>query len=145
MGLTTKIHFACDGRGLPLAVLPTPGQRHDGICARPLLERIRVPRSGLGRPRCRPGHVIADKADSSRGFRAYPRRRGIGHTVPEKCSSTGRLSKRSPPAGRSRCSSPCNIVASNRDHSRPKASPPLRRVTGSPSPTRPRRLSGHSE
>ncbi|WP_407700179.1 transposase [Streptomyces liliifuscus] len=45
-GLTTKIHLACDGKGRPLAVLVTPGQRHDSICARPLLERIRVPRTG---------------------------------------------------------------------------------------------------
>ncbi|GAA3482056.1 hypothetical protein GCM10018966_065880 [Streptomyces yanii] len=49
-----------------------------------MLERIRVPRAGLGRPRCRPDHVIADKAYSSRGFRAYLRRRGIGHTIPQK-------------------------------------------------------------
>jgi transposase len=62
----------------------TPGQRHDSISARPLLERIRVPRTGMGRPRCRPDHVIADKAYSSRGFRAYLRRRGIAHTIPEK-------------------------------------------------------------
>lgn len=39
---------------------------------------------GRGRPCCRPGHVIADKAHVSRGFRAYLRRRGIGHTIPEK-------------------------------------------------------------
>ncbi|MDX3434406.1 IS5 family transposase [Streptomyces sp. ME01-18a] len=83
-GLTTKIHLACDGRGRPLAILLTPGQRHDGICARPLLERIRVPRTDLGRPRCRQDHVIADKAYSSRGFRAYLRRRGIGSIIPEK-------------------------------------------------------------
>ncbi|MFJ1874302.1 IS5 family transposase [Streptomyces chartreusis] len=83
-GLTTKIHLACDGRGRPLAILLTPGQRHDSICARPLLERIRVPRVGLGRPRCRPDHVIADKAYSSRSFRAYLRRRGIAQTIPEK-------------------------------------------------------------
>ncbi|WP_435887559.1 transposase [Streptomyces antimycoticus] len=70
-GLTTKIHLACDGRGRPLAILLTPGQRHDSICARPLLERIRVPRTGLGRPRGKPDQVIADKAYSSRGFRAY--------------------------------------------------------------------------
>jgi transposase len=62
----------------------TPGQRHDSICARLLLERIRVPRTGPGRPHCRPDHVIADKACSSRGFRSYLRRRGIGHTIPEK-------------------------------------------------------------
>ncbi|WSD92002.1 IS5 family transposase [Streptomyces canus] len=83
-GLTTKIHLACDGKGRPLAVLVTPGQRHDSICARPLLERIRVPRAGRGRPRCRPDQVIADKAYGSRGFRAYLRKRGIGHTIPEK-------------------------------------------------------------
>ncbi|MFI5819443.1 IS5 family transposase [Streptomyces rishiriensis] len=83
-GLTTKIHLACDGRGRPLAILLTPGQRHDSICARPLLERIRVPRSGLGRPRCRPDQVVADKAYSSRGFRAYLRKRGIACTILEK-------------------------------------------------------------
>ncbi|MFF9819857.1 IS5 family transposase [Streptomyces sp. NPDC014006] len=83
-GLTTKIHLACDGRGRPLAVLLTAGQRHDGICARPLLERIRVPRLGRGRPRCRPDHVVADKAYASRGLRAYLRKRGIAHTIPEK-------------------------------------------------------------
>ncbi|ATZ29429.1 Transposase DDE domain protein [Streptomyces lavendulae subsp. lavendulae] len=81
-GLTAEIPLACDGRGRPLAVLLTPGQRHDGVCVRPLPGRIRVPRTG--RPRCRPDHVIADKAYSSRGFRAYLRRRGIGHTIPEK-------------------------------------------------------------
>ncbi|MFD0312976.1 IS5 family transposase [Streptomyces flavalbus] len=83
-GLTTKVHLACDGKGRPLAILVTPGQRHDSVCARPLLERIRVPRTGLGRPRCRPDQVIADKAYSSRSFRAYLRKRGIAHTIPEK-------------------------------------------------------------
>ncbi|MEW2404449.1 IS5 family transposase [Streptomyces sp. NPDC046862] len=83
-GLTTKIHLACDGKGRPLAILLTPGQRHDSVCAQPLLERIRVPRTGQGRPRCRPDQVIADKAYSSRGFRAYLRKRGIAHTIPEK-------------------------------------------------------------
>ncbi|MFF5438860.1 IS5 family transposase [Streptomyces achromogenes] len=83
-GLTTKVHLACDGQGRPLAFLLTPGQRHDSVCARPLLERIRVSRIGPGRPRRRPDQVIADKAYSSRGFRAYLRRRGIAHTIPEK-------------------------------------------------------------
>ncbi|WP_329359675.1 IS5 family transposase [Streptomyces sp. NBC_01483] len=82
--VTTKVHLACDGQGRPLAFLLSPGQRHDSVSARSLLERIRVPRLGLGRPRCRPDHVIADKAYSSRRFRAYLRRRGIAHTIPEK-------------------------------------------------------------
>ncbi|MFE6097752.1 IS5 family transposase [Streptomyces massasporeus] len=82
--MTTKTHLACDGQGRPLAVLLTAGQRHDGTCARPLLERIRVPRVGRGRPRCRPDHIVADKAYASRGLRAYLRKRGIAHTIPEK-------------------------------------------------------------
>ncbi|GAA1708104.1 hypothetical protein GCM10009680_56140 [Streptomyces yatensis] len=82
--LTTKVHLACAGKGRPLTILITPGQRHDSICARTVLERIRVPRTGLGRPCCRPAHLIADKAYSSRGFRVHLRRRGITHTVPEK-------------------------------------------------------------
>ncbi|MFF4060804.1 IS5 family transposase [Streptomyces sp. NPDC001668] len=83
-GLTTKIHLACDGKGRPLAVLRTPGQRHDSICAGPLLERIRVPRNGPGRPRSRPDQVIVDKAYSSRGFRAYLRKRSTACTILEK-------------------------------------------------------------
>ncbi|MGW2564460.1 IS5 family transposase [Streptomyces sp. NPDC001514] len=108
-GLTTKIHLACDGRGRPLALLITPGQRHDGICAQPLLKRIRVPRLGPGRPRCRPDHVIADKAYSSRGFRAYLRKRGIGHTIPEKADqqrhrhNRGRQGGRPPSFDRETC------------------------------------------
>ncbi|MFJ4824138.1 IS5 family transposase [Streptomyces bacillaris] len=83
-GLTTKIPLARDGSGRPLALLITPGQRHDGVCAQPLPERICVPRLGPGRPRCRPARVIADKAYTSRGFRTYLRKRGIGHTIPGK-------------------------------------------------------------
>ncbi|MEV8312447.1 IS5 family transposase [Streptomyces flavidovirens] len=83
-GLTTKLHLACDGRGRPLVILLTPGQRHDSVCAEPLLEKIRVPRTGAGRPRRKPDHVLADMAYSSRGFRTYLRRRGIAHTIPEK-------------------------------------------------------------
>ncbi|MFJ1961851.1 hypothetical protein [Streptomyces massasporeus] len=48
-------------KGRPLAIRLTPGQRHDSICARPLLKRIRVPRIGLGRPHCKPDQVAADK------------------------------------------------------------------------------------
>ncbi|MFJ6722650.1 transposase [Streptomyces sp. NPDC091259] len=62
-GLTTKIHLACDGRGRPLAVLLTPGQRHDGACARPLLERIRVPRPPLPTKRRSHSHHFCSGQD----------------------------------------------------------------------------------
>ncbi|WP_353850226.1 transposase [Streptomyces phaeoluteigriseus] len=86
--MTTKVHLACDGRGRPLAILVTPGQRHDSVCARPLLERIRVPPTGPGRPRCRPDQVIADKAYSSCGFRAYRATSRLRH-LNVTCLSTG--------------------------------------------------------
>lgn len=28
-GLSTKIHLSCDGKGRPLSVVLTPGQRHE--------------------------------------------------------------------------------------------------------------------
>ncbi|WP_436839909.1 hypothetical protein [Streptomyces albogriseolus] len=59
--------------------------------ARPLLERVRVPRTGTGRPRCRPDRVIAVNAYSSRGFRAYLRQRGTAHRAarPEPVAGAG--------------------------------------------------------
>ena len=49
-----------------------------------MLGGIRVPRLGPGRPRTRPGRVLADKAYSSKANRALLRRRGIGAVIPEK-------------------------------------------------------------
>lgn len=48
------------------------------------MEAIRVPRLGLGRPRVRPDHVLGDKGYSSKAIRAWLRRRGIPHTIPER-------------------------------------------------------------
>ncbi len=49
-----------------------------------MLDAIRVPRPGRGRPRTRPGRVLADKAYGSRANRTWLRRRGIRCTIPEK-------------------------------------------------------------
>jgi hypothetical protein len=65
-GLTTKVHLACDGRGRPLGMLVTAGQRHESTQLEPLLDAIRVPRPGPGRPRKRPAHLIADRATATR-------------------------------------------------------------------------------
>ncbi|CDR09966.1 transposase IS4 family protein [Streptomyces iranensis] len=60
----------------------TAGQRGDSPQFKPVLEAIRVPRLGRGRPRRRPDRVTADKAYDSRGNRAYLRRRGIKVAIP---------------------------------------------------------------
>ena len=78
----------------------TPGQRHDSICARPLLERIRVPRTGRGRPRRSPDQAIADKAYSSRGFYAYLRKHGNEHTIPDKTDQQRHWHHHGPRGGR---------------------------------------------
>jgi transposase len=62
----------------------TAGQRGDSPQFIPVLEGIRVPRLGRGRPRTRPDRALADKAYSSKANRAYLRRRGIRATIPIK-------------------------------------------------------------
>ncbi|WP_455678615.1 IS5 family transposase [Streptomyces althioticus] len=83
-GLTTKIHLATEQGQKPLSLLITAGHRHDSPQFQPVLERIRVPRAGPGRPRTKPARVRADKAYGSRANRSYLRRRRIGCTIPEK-------------------------------------------------------------
>ena len=58
--------------------------RNDSPQFTAVLEGIRVPRSGQGRPRSRPDRVLGDKAYSSKGNRAYLRRRGITCVIPVK-------------------------------------------------------------
>ncbi|MER7221430.1 IS5 family transposase [Streptomyces eurythermus] len=81
-GLTSKIHLAVEQGQKPLSVLITAGQWGDSPQFEPVLEAIRVPRIGLGRPRKRPDRVRADKAYDSRRNRSYLRRRGIKATIP---------------------------------------------------------------
>jgi transposase len=83
-GLTTKLHLACEQGHKPLSMLLTAGQRGDSPQFVAVLEGIRVPRPGGGRPRTRPDRVIADKAYTSTANRAYLRSRGIKATIPSK-------------------------------------------------------------
>ncbi|MFH9016352.1 IS5 family transposase [Streptomyces sp. NPDC017943] len=69
-GSPAKIHLACDGRGRPLAFVVTAGTRNDCTQAEAVIDAIRVAGSGPGRPRRRPGRVVADKGYSARTFRA---------------------------------------------------------------------------
>ena len=94
-GLTTKLHLACDGHGRPLAVVLTPGQRHESTQLAAVLDTISVPRpGGRGRPRKRPDRLIADKGYSHEACRRRLRRRGIPHTIPERRDQRRRRAKR---------------------------------------------------
>lgn len=77
-GLTSKIHLATDGRGLPMSVTLTPGQAGDNPRPLPLPDQVSVKCDGLGRPRKRPDRVLADKAHSSSSTRQALRAGGPG-------------------------------------------------------------------
>ena len=68
----------------PLSIVLTAGQRGDSPQFQRVLDGIRVPRLGPGRPRTRPERVLADKAYSSKANRALLRWRGIRATIPEQ-------------------------------------------------------------
>lgn len=82
-GQTSKIHLAADRKCRPLAFVLTAGQAADSPQFIPVLKKVRV-RGPVGRPRTRPDAVAGDKAYSSRGNRAYLRKRRIKAVIPEK-------------------------------------------------------------
>ncbi|PKV84338.1 IS5 family transposase [Streptomyces sp. TLI_146] len=99
-GFGTKIHLACEQGQKPLSLLVTAGQRGDSPLFVPVLEAIRVPRLGAGRPRRTPVRVRADKAYSSVANRAYLRRRGIRCTIAEPADQVRNRRRRGRSGGR---------------------------------------------
>ncbi|MEU0633536.1 transposase [Streptomyces sp. NPDC005989] len=99
-GFTSKIHLACEQGQRPLSLLVTAGQRGDSPQFAAVLEGIRVPRTGPGRPRVRPVRVRGDKAYSSHANRAYLRKRGIRCTIPEPADQMANRKRRGKAGGR---------------------------------------------
>ncbi|MGW4983856.1 IS5 family transposase [Streptomyces mirabilis] len=99
-GLSTKVHLASDGRARPLALIVTAGQAGDAPAFEAVMARIRVPRSGFGRPRTRPAAVLADRAYSSRAIRGHLRRRGIRAVIPHPADQIGHRLRRGRLGGR---------------------------------------------
>jgi transposase len=67
-----------------LSLVLTAGQRHESTQLEAVLDGIRVPRLGRGRPRTRPDHLLADRGYSYPRCRWALRQRGIPHTIPER-------------------------------------------------------------
>lgn len=99
-GLSSKIHLAVDGRGLPMSVILTGGQAGDNPQLVPLLDQISVARPGPGRPRSKPEAVLADKAYSHPCTRAPLRARRIRFTSPERSDQKARRAARGSAGGR---------------------------------------------
>lgn len=82
-GYGSKIHLVGAGRGLPMAVTVTAGQRHESTQFEAVMGRVRVPRR-RGRPRRRPRKLAGDKGYSYGCVRRYLRRRGIKAVIPTR-------------------------------------------------------------
>jgi hypothetical protein len=99
-GLTSKIHLAADHRCRPLVVLTSEGQRHDSIAFVAVMDAVRVPRVGPGRPRSRPDWVLADRAYGSRGNRAWLTRHRIKVAIPVKTDQAAARRRKGRDGGR---------------------------------------------
>jgi len=86
---------------------------HDSRAFVPLLEALRVPRVGAGRPRSRPEHLLADKAYSSRIHRSLLRRRGIAHTIAEPDDQKANRRRKGSAGGRPVSFDPARYVRRN--------------------------------
>lgn len=82
-GFSSKAHLIVDGRGNPLAVKVTAGQRHESREVEPVMSRVSVPQP-MGRPRKRPKHMAGDKGYSYPGVRRCLRRRGVVPVIPQR-------------------------------------------------------------
>ena len=80
--------------------MTSAGQRHDSVAFLPLMERLKITRRGRGRPRTRPGQLLADKAYSSAAIRSHLRRRRIRAVIPEPADQVRNRRKRGRRGGR---------------------------------------------
>ena len=64
------------------------------------MNQLKIARPGRGRPRTRPGRVLADKAYSSSAIRAHLRQRGIRATIPEPADQARNRLRRGTKGGR---------------------------------------------
>lgn len=99
-GWSTKIHVGIDVDCGVLSFVITPGQVGDGPQMVPVIEKIRVPSTGRGRPRRRPKRVLADKAYSSRANRKYLSSRDIKATISQPRDQVAHRKRRGSAGGR---------------------------------------------
>ena len=83
-----------------MVLLLGPGQGGDSPMFAHLLDAVRVPRRGPGRPRTRPTRVLADKAYSSRANRDLLRARGINAVIAQPSDQAAHRKRRGRAGGR---------------------------------------------
>jgi transposase len=74
----SKYHLLVDAHGLPVNVLVSAANRHDGLFVEPILDSLPgIKRGGRGHPRRRPVKLHSDKGYDIPRARRYLRRRRI--------------------------------------------------------------------
>jgi transposase len=86
-GWGSKFHLVTDGRGLPLAVEVTGGQRHESTQVEAVMEGIAIP-PPIGRPRQRPKRLAGDKGYSYPTIRRWLWTHGIRAVIPRKSNQS---------------------------------------------------------
>jgi transposase len=85
-GFGTKLHLLCDGNGLPLGALLTPGQAHESTQFEPMMDTVAIARRTTGRVRRRPRRLAADRAYHAQRIRHWLRLHGIKAVIPPRKS-----------------------------------------------------------
>jgi transposase len=83
-GFGSKLHLVSDGHGLPLAAVVSAGQAHESRFVTAVLNAVRVPREGRGRPRQRPHEVVGDRGYSHSHVRRWLRTHRMRAVIPER-------------------------------------------------------------
>ena len=91
-GFSTKIHVLCEGAGLPISVLLTPGQAHESTMLEPLLSSVKI-RGKPGAPRQCFDVVSGDKGYDGAAQRATVRGYGSTPLIPHRKRPDGSYSE----------------------------------------------------
>jgi transposase len=85
----SKHHLITDAQGIPLAVRLTGANRHDVTQLLPLVDAIQPIRGKVGRPRCKPDRLYADRAYDSHMHRMLLWVRGIEPMIAKRNTEHG--------------------------------------------------------
>jgi transposase len=99
-GLSSKIHLLVEGKGRPLSLHLTQGQVHESTQIEAVLDKVRVPRPGKGRPRQRPERVATDKGYIGKRCRQALRSRRICALIPTQDKERAARQKKGQNGGR---------------------------------------------
>jgi transposase len=85
----SKHHLLVDATGIPLAWTVTGGNRNDVTQLIPLLDKVPAVRGRVGRPRCRPETVVADRGYDHDSHRRLVRERGVRPIIARRKTEHG--------------------------------------------------------